>query len=70
MFTPRMAVSALTQYNSRADTIAVNVRYHWEYQPGSDFFAVYSEGVDTSGPGPSQLQKRSFTVKLTRLLRF
>jgi hypothetical protein len=69
-FTPRMALSALAQYNSSANTIAVNVRYHWEYQPGSDFFIVYNEGLDTSDPGRRELQKRSFTVKLTRLLRF
>jgi hypothetical protein len=69
-FTPRMALSALTQYNSRADTLAINVRYHWEYQPGSDFFVVFSDGQDTSIPGRRELQKRSITIKLTRLLRF
>jgi hypothetical protein len=69
-FTPRMALSALTQYNSGADIVAINVRYHWEYQPGSDLFAVYTEGTDTSLPGRHLLQKRSFTIKLTRLLRF
>jgi hypothetical protein len=69
-FTPRMAVSALTQYTSRADTLAINVRYHWEYRPGSDFFVVFSDGQDTSIPGRRELQKRSVTVKLTRLLRF
>jgi len=69
-FTPRMALSALAQYNSRTDTVAVNVRYHWEYRPGSDFFVVFNEGRDTSIPGLRELQKRSFTIKLTRLLRF
>jgi hypothetical protein len=69
-FTPRMAIGTLAQYNSRDDSLAVNVRYTWEYRPGSDLFVVYSEGRDTSVPGRRELENRTFTIKLTRLLRF
>jgi len=69
-FTPRMAFGALMQYNSSTGTAAANLRFHWEYQPGSDLFVVYNEGRDTLGPGFRDLQNRTFTIKLTRLFRF
>ena len=37
--TPLMFASALVQYNSTADTVSSNVRFRWEYQPGSELFA-------------------------------
>lgn len=75
-FSPRMFVGALAQYNSTASTLSANVRFRWEYQPGSDLFVVYTDGRDTlqhGFPGPGLglgLLNRSFAVKLTRLLRF
>ncbi len=42
-FTPSMYVSALIQYNSSSDTISNNLRFRWEYSPGSELFVVYSE---------------------------
>jgi hypothetical protein len=68
--TPRMFVSALVQYNSRTNSLETNIRWRWEYQPGSDLFVVYTDGRNTGGPGFSQLLNRSFAVKLTRFLRF
>ncbi len=41
---PRSFVGALVQYNSEDDSISTNVRFRWEYQPGSDLFLVYSDG--------------------------
>jgi hypothetical protein len=67
-FSPRMIFGALVQYNTSNQTLAANLRFHWEYQPGSDFFVVFNEGRDTVGA--YDVQNRSFTVKLTRLLRF
>ena len=66
----RMATSALVQYNSSNAALSSNVRFRWEYQPGSDLFVVYSDGRDTIGTGFPRLQNRSFVVKLTRLFRF
>lgn len=68
--TPRMFVSALVQYNSSAKTLTNNVRLRWEYQPGSEFFLVYSEGRDTLARGFPNLQNRTLVGKVTRLLRF
>lgn len=68
---PRQAVMALVQYNSESAVIGVNVRFRWEYRPGSDLFVVYNEGRDSSlGVNRSSLSGRSFVVKFTRLFRF
>jgi hypothetical protein len=67
---PRSFVGALLQYNSEDDSFSTNVRFRWEYQPGSDLFLVYSEGRDTFSPGSPLLESRSFVVKFTRLIRF
>jgi hypothetical protein len=68
--TPRMFVAALVQYNSAASSFGTNVRFRWEYEPGSDLFVVFGEGRDTASPAFPQLQNRSFVVKYTRLFRF
>ena len=67
--TPRMFVSALVQYNSAKSAFTTNVRFRWEYQPGSELFVVWSEGRDTLGTGFPALETRGFVVKINRLLR-
>jgi uncharacterized protein DUF5916 len=66
----RMAVSALVQYNSSNSTTSSNVRFRWEYRPGSDLFIVYSDGRETGGTHLGGLQNQSFVIKMTRLVRF
>ena len=68
---PRMAVSGLSQYNSTTNQLATNIRFRWEYQPGSDLFVVYGDGRDTlSTSRIPTLTTRTFVVKFTRLFRF
>ncbi len=67
---PRSFVGALLQYNSEDDSFSTNLRFRWEYQPGSDLFLVYSEGRDTFSASSPLLESRSFVVKFTRLFRF
>lgn len=67
---PRSFVGALVQYASATHTVSANVRFRWEYQPGSDLFVVYSEGRDTDPRGLPGLQNRGIVVKFTRLFRF
>jgi hypothetical protein len=67
---PRTAFSALLQFNSSTNTLSMNHRFRWEYQPGSELFVVYSDGRDTSLSGFPSLVNRTFAVKLTRLFRF
>jgi hypothetical protein len=68
--TPRMFASALVQYSTSTNSVSSNVRFRWEYQPGSDLFVVYTEGRETQRVARSSLQHRGFVVKLTRLWRF
>jgi len=68
--TPRMFVSALVQYTSTQSVLSVNVRFRWEYLPGSELFLVYTEGRDTFPVGRLDLQDRGVVVKINRLLRF
>jgi hypothetical protein len=67
---PRVLLGALLQYNSSANLLSSNVRFRWEYQPGSDLYIVYSDGRDTIGAGFPVIQSRSLVVKFTRLFRF
>jgi hypothetical protein len=68
---PRSALGALVQYNSGAHTVSSNIRFRWEYVPGSDLFIVYSEGRTTLLPDRlADLQNRAFVVKITRMFRY
>ena len=72
-FTPRMFFSGLTQYNAATRSISSNLRFRWEYRPGSELFVVYSEDQDTSPLRPDRsidLRSRGLVVKVTRLFRF
>ena len=68
--TPQMFLSGLIQYNSSNNTLGANVRFRWEYLPGSELFVVYNEGRDTSASGLPTFQNRAVAIKVTRLLRF
>lgn len=68
--TPRMSASALVQYNSTSATVSTNMRFRWEYQPGSDFFIVLTDNRDTTPVGFPELRNRALLVKFTRLFRF
>jgi hypothetical protein len=68
--TPRMSASALMQYNSGSSSFSSNIRFRWEYKPGSDLFVVLTDNRDTTPSGFPELRNRAFIVKLTRLFRF
>ncbi len=72
-FNPRMFFSSLVQYNSAFDTISTNLRFRWEYSPGSELFVVYTEDRDSTPLRPdrsTELRNRGFVVKFNRLFRF
>ena len=68
-FTPLMFVGGLVQYDSDSDSFSSNLRFRWEYAPGSEFFAVYTDERTTVGSGFPGLQNRAFVLKINRLLR-
>jgi len=68
-FSNQMWLAALVQYNSTQSIFSTNLRFKWEFRPGSDLFVVYSDGRDTEDRFRPGLQNRSFAVKATRLFR-
>jgi hypothetical protein len=68
--TPTMFSSALVQYNTGARSVSANVRFRWEYRPGSELFVVYNEQRDTGVVSFPGLMNRAFIVKVNRLVRF
>jgi len=73
-FSPLMFASALLQYSSAERAFSSNLRYRWEYRPGSELFVVYTDERDTTDltrPAVVRgLKNRAFVVKINRLLRF
>jgi hypothetical protein len=68
--TPRMFVSAIAQYNSTAKSLGSNLRFRWEYRPGSELFVVYTDDYDTDArQGFDTLRNRAVVVKVNRLFR-
>jgi hypothetical protein len=75
-FSPLMFASALLQYSSADRAFSTNLRYRWEYAPGSELFLVYTDERDTTDPllaTPTTvrgLKNRAFVVKINRLFRY
>ena len=67
--TPWMFIGALLQFNSTTHAVASNVRFRWEYQPGSELFVVYNDQRDTLTRGFPDLTNRALIVKINRLFR-
>jgi hypothetical protein len=69
--TPRMFVSGIVQYNSAATSFGSNVRFRWEYRPGSELFVVYTDDFNTEElrPGITSLRNRALVIKFNRLFR-
>ena len=65
-----MFVAALVQYSSATTSLLTNIRYRWEYQPGSELFVVFTEGRSTLPVHGTDLDSRGFVVKINRLFRF
>jgi hypothetical protein len=75
-FSPLMFASALLQYNSADRTLSSNLRFRWEYAPGSEIFLVYTDERDRTDERYATptlvrgLRNRAFVVKVNRLFRF
>ncbi|MGQ0648099.1 MAG: DUF5916 domain-containing protein [Gemmatimonadaceae bacterium] len=75
-FSPLMFASGLLQYNSADRAFSTNLRFRWEYAPGSEIFLVYTDERDTTDDRLATpttirgLKNRAFVVKVNRLLRF
>ena len=67
---PLMFASALLQYNAITNSVAANIRFRWEYQPGSELFVVYNEQRDTLTPSFPGLTNGAFVIMINRVFRF
>ncbi len=45
-----MYVSGIVQYSSTTTSAGTNVRFRWEYRPGSELFVVYTDDYNTETP--------------------
>ena len=68
--TPLAFVSALVQFNSGTRSVSSNVRFRWEYRPGSEFFIVYNDERNTLARGFPDLSTRALIIKVNRLFRY
>ena len=55
---------------SSIHAVIANVRFRWEYRPGSELFVVYNDERDTFARAFPGLMNRAFIVKVNRLFRF
>ena len=68
-FTPRMFASALVQFNTSDEILSSNLRFRWEYSPGSELFLVWTDERDQA-PNGTGLRTQALALKVTRLLRY
>ena len=68
--TPYSFIGALLQYNSSTNLVSANLRFRWEYHPGSELFVVYNEERDSMTRRFPQVENRSLIIKINRLFRF
>jgi len=69
---PRMYFSGLVQYDSSSDSLSSNLRFRWEWAPGSELFLVYSDDRDTDPfdrPDSLELRNRGWAIKINRLFQ-
>ncbi len=75
-FTPLMFASALLQYSSADRAFNTNLRFRWEYAPGSELFLVYTDERDMTDDRfvtPTTvrgIKNRTIVVKINRLFRY
>jgi hypothetical protein len=69
---PRMYFSGLVQYNSTQHSLSSNLRFRWEWSPGSELFIVYSDDRDTNPfdrPDSFELRNQGWAIKFNRLFQ-
>lgn len=62
---PNLSFNALVQYNDASETTGLNLRFSWQYRPGSDLFVVYNHGWDSPDLGRLGTRDRQVILKMT-----
>ncbi len=68
LFTTRLALFTLFQYNHDTRLFSSNIRLRWILKPSSDFYVVYNETDDRTDV--FRMKSRSLAVKLNYLFAF
>lgn len=75
-FSPLMFASMLFQYSSADRGFNTNIRYRWEFAPGSELFLVYTDERDVTDDRFATattvrgLKNRTLVFKINRLFRY
>jgi hypothetical protein len=67
--TPKVLANLYLQYNDLADVASVNLRFSWNYRPGSDVFLVYNETWNAPSLGELTRKDRQVMLKATYLFQ-
>lgn len=69
MFSTKLSLSALVQYNSAINKVLSNIRFRYNPKEGTDLFVVFNEGrntwLDREVPNLPVYDARNITVKFT-----
>lgn len=68
-FSTDMRLNTLVQYSDADDEIGLNLRFSWEYKPGSDLYIVYNHNWDAMSIGSRETRVQQLIVKFTYLFQ-
>ena len=66
IFTPKMYVQSLIQYNSRSDQWSMNGRFTWQQSAATGLYLLYNHIQDYDGI-PIESSTKSFVIKYSYL---
>jgi hypothetical protein len=67
--TPKVLANLFLQYNDLSEIASVNLRFSWNYRPGSDVFLVYNETWNAPTLGDLTRKDRQVMLKATYLFQ-
>jgi hypothetical protein len=68
-FNPKLLANLFLQYNDLSDIVSANLRFSWNYRPGSDIFLVYNQTWDAPNLGNLTRKDRQLMLKVTYLFQ-
>lgn len=68
-FNPKVLANLFLQYNDLSQIASVNLRFSWNYRPGSDVFLVYNETWNAPGLGDLTRKDRQVMLKATYMFQ-
>lgn len=68
-FNPKVLANLFLQYNDLSQLASVNLRFSWNYRPGSDVFLVYNETWNAPSLGDLTRKDRQVMLKATYLFQ-